>query len=314
MRLTVIVPTYNRPEELAACLGSIACQTRPPEELLVVDDGDLDDMPHRELLKKKNIRCVLLKKKEKGLTRSRNLGVQHASGEVIFFFDDDVVLEPDYLERMEKLYEAKADSNLGGIGGVDLNTPKPSPMTYIEYLYNVFFLISPPRSGRLTPAGFSEQLPPERVFPDRSVRQVKILGGCLFSFHRKVFDHFAFAEDYPHPYCQGEDKDFCLRVSQKFSLYINPDAKLYHNQSPVMRVDKYRRGRDYILSNYRHFNLYRRKNKIQGLLFLYASAGYLLKKILAALMKGESDERQRVKGIFQAITWIVRRELGKYEA
>ncbi|MBZ4658146.1 MAG: glycosyl transferase, family 2 [Desulfacinum sp.] len=310
MRTTVIVPTYNRPHDLTACLTSIARQTRPPDELLVVDDGDLEELPCRDILERAGVRCLHLKKDEKGLTRSRNLGVRHASGDIIFFFDDDVVLESTYLESMVGLYRTLEDPKLGGIGGIDLNTPPSSPITYPEYIYNVLFLISPPRSGRLTAAGFSEHLLPERVFPDRTVRRVQILGGCLFSFHRKVFEFFSFAEDYPHPYCQGEDKDFCLRVSQRFNLYINPQARLYHNQSPVMRVNKYRRGRDYVLSNYRNFNLYCRKNRAHVLLFFYASLGYLLKKFVAALIKAQGDEAQRVRGILDAIATIARNEFG----
>ena len=312
-KISVIIPTYNRPNELKHCLESIIKQTVLPEEIIVIDDGNLLEMPCRNELEKLGIRCIFQKKKKKGLTRSRNLGIRISSGEVVLFFDDDVVLSPSYIEEIKKVYESGFDLNLGGVGGVELNIPEPTIFTYIDFIYNVIFLITPLRPGHVTRSGFSEQLLVERILPIKHLTKVNILGGNKFSFRKKVFNDFYFSEDYEHNYCQGEDKDFTFRVSEEYNLYINPKAKLYHCHSPIERVNKYRRGRDYILSSYRIFTRHVRRNKIENIYFFYALFGVLIRKTFAAIIKWQGDEFARIKGIIDAFRFILKEEMPKFK-
>ena len=106
MTSSVIVCTRNRPDDLAACLASLAAQTRPPDELVVVDASDDE----------RNARCIetwaaaralpaaRVVRTAPGLTRQRNIGVAHARGDVLTFLDDDVVLEPGYLAAIAAVY------------------------------------------------------------------------------------------------------------------------------------------------------------------------------------------------------------------
>ncbi len=86
MKSTLIIPTYNRPKELRECLSSIIDQIRRPDEVIVLDDGNLDEMPLKGDLEQKGVQCYFVKKIQKGLTRSRNLGVRMAKGDIIFFW------------------------------------------------------------------------------------------------------------------------------------------------------------------------------------------------------------------------------------
>lgn len=300
MDISVVIPTYNRPQDLRLCLDSILKQTFVPKEIIIVDDGELADSPYKKEFEELGIRYILTQKDKKGLTRSRNQGVRLSSGEIIAFFDDDVVLEPDYLEEIHKVYESGFDPDLGGVSGININIPKPTLLTYLEYFYNVVFLISPLRPGGVTKSGYSEQKLIDRTFLHQKLTQADILGGCLFSFHRNVFQHFYFSENYEHNYCQGEDKNFSMLVSTKYNLYITPTAKLYHYESPIERVNKYRRGRDYTLSVYNIFYKYRRKRQLDYFFFFYSLYANLIKKSIAALFKGSIDEKDRIKGIFDA--------------
>ena len=308
MKTSVIIPTYNRPQDLKNCLESIVEQSRLPDEVIVIDDGDLDGMPCRKELEQKGIQCVFKKKSQKGLTRSRNLGVKIARGDIIIFFDDDVVLMPNYIQEIVKTYENGSDKDLGGVGGVEINLKRPDFLNYIEFLYNIMFLISPLQPGRITSSGFSEQGLTERVNPLKKIGKADTLSGSVFSFHKKVFSQFSFSEDYTHNYCQGEDKDFSVRVSRNFNLYIQPAAQLHHYRSPIERVSKYRRGRDVVLSAYRLFSRYVRRNKYEMMLFYYSFFGVFFKFTIRFLLTGKKGELERIKGFLNAFQVIRRNE------
>lgn len=306
MDVSVVIPTYNRPQDLKKCLQSILYQTVLPKEIIVIDDGELKECPYRQDFEKKGVQYIFRQKKDKGLTRSRNLGVRIASEEIVAFFDDDVILEPDYIEEIKRVYDSNFDPHLGGISGIVLNVAKPTIFTYLEYFYNILFLISPVRPGGVTWSGFSEQILIDRTFPPKQLTKADILGGCLFSFHRKVFHDFMFSEEYEHNYCQGEDKDFSMRVSTKYNLYINPKAKLYHFESPIERVNKYRRGRDYILSVYNIFYKYKKRNIYEFIFFFFSFYANLLKKSIAAFLKMDISEKDRIKGMIDASRIIMK--------
>ncbi len=301
--ISIIIPTYNRPVELKNCLQSIMNQTVLPEEIIILDDGELEHVPLRHEFEKKNVRYVYYKKKVKGLTKSRNIGVSLSSGEIIQFFDDDVILAPNYIEETKKFYLNYKQEKLGGMEGAQY-FPRPSFFSVLNYIYNVIFLITPVQYGYVTLSGFSDQLPVMRLFPAKRVKKVRILGGTSFSFFRYVFDRFRFSEEYKHGYCQGEDKDFTIRVSRDYELYLNPLARLHHLHSEVERVDKFRRGKDYVLSAHRVYVKYVRKCFIQDLLFLYSCVGLLLKGFLVMMMKRDTTELNRIKGIFSALREI----------
>lgn len=304
--MSVIIPTYNRPDDLERTLRSIAAQTRLPEDLLVVDDGDLPAMPHRELLESKGVHCRLERKEEKGLTRSRNFGVEITEGEIIAFFDDDVELQPDYLEELERVYVAKAGPELGGVAGMNVNESDVVTLGQrLQYLYDRLFLIVPRQPGMLSESGFSEQTSARLVFRGTEPIPAEILSGAMFSFHRRVFEEFQFDESYSHGYCQGEDKDFSLRVASRFKLYIAPKARLQHFVSPVERVKKFRRGRDYVLSMYSLFRANRQRHRWQTPLFLYSLAGYSLKRLVIACLKWNQGEWSRMRGLWVAAWHII---------
>jgi glucosyl-dolichyl phosphate glucuronosyltransferase len=308
MKSTLIIPTYNRPKELRECLSSILKQIRLPDEIIVLDDGELHAMPLRENLEQKGIQCYFVKKIQKGLTRSRNMGVKMAKGDIIFFLDDDVVLMPDYFQKLFMLYESGKDKNMGGISGVQVVLKPAKPIHFIEFLYNIIFLIAPLQPGGVTLSGFSEQNNMQRVNPFRKLAKTQTLGGSGFSFHKKVFRYFMFAEDYADGHCQGEDKDFSFRVAQKFNLYVQPSAKLIHHFSLIERPATYYRGRDIILSAYRLFTQYIRRNRYEIALFYYSFSGVYIKFAIRYLLKRQAGESERLRGFLDALKIIRRKE------
>src|SRR4029077_16367017 len=89
--------TRDRPQELARCLKSLADQTALPTEVIVVDNASTDARS-REITVAAG--ATYVREDRPGLDFARNAGVSAATGEIVLFTDDDVLLHPRWLQRM----------------------------------------------------------------------------------------------------------------------------------------------------------------------------------------------------------------------
>lgn len=87
MKISLIIPTYNRSELLARALLSVFAQTTLPDEVIVIDDGSTDDT--QEMLQKSFPQVIYLYQENKGVSSARNLGIKHSSGNWITLLDSD---------------------------------------------------------------------------------------------------------------------------------------------------------------------------------------------------------------------------------
>ena len=154
MRTSVIIPTYNRPDDLKKCIESILTQTVRPDELIIVDDGALQELPLKKSCEDAGIGYLYFKKDKPGLTASRNAGIKLASGDIVIFFDDDVVLFPDYIEQILSVYKEDPGGEVGGVGGAVANTPPLKIKQRIKRALEIVFLISGLKEGKVLPSGF----------------------------------------------------------------------------------------------------------------------------------------------------------------
>lgn len=100
MKISVVIPTYNRADSLAVVLPSLLDQTFPAEsyELLLCDAGSTDGT--EELVKELNdSRLVFTPGENTGRSGARNRGVREARGDLILFTDADIIAEPDLLQQ-----------------------------------------------------------------------------------------------------------------------------------------------------------------------------------------------------------------------
>ncbi len=102
--VSVIVCTRDRPAELARCLGSLERSTRPPKEIIVVDNAPATTATRDVLRDHPRVRYVL--EPRPGLSVARNAGIARASGDIIAFTDDDVVVHPEWTARVESAFDA----------------------------------------------------------------------------------------------------------------------------------------------------------------------------------------------------------------
>lgn len=118
MKLTVLVPTYRRPSDLARCLSALQQQIRPANEVLVtVRDIDTDTWAFLETFNPGSLPLKVLTVTVPGVVAAMNLGFETATGNVISVTDDDAAPHPDWLQRIEAHF--LADDRLGGLGGRD---------------------------------------------------------------------------------------------------------------------------------------------------------------------------------------------------
>src|SRR3989304_1822653 len=110
--VSVIIPAFKAAGTIRRAVASVLEQTKPPLELLVVDDGSPDwEQAEAELrtLKALKTRSITLRKPNGGVASARNLGIDHAVGDWIAFLDADDYWEPVKLERQLRTAEASPD-------------------------------------------------------------------------------------------------------------------------------------------------------------------------------------------------------------
>jgi glycosyltransferase involved in cell wall biosynthesis len=103
--VSVIVPTYNRPEMLAGCLRSILNQTYPNVEIIVVNDGGVDVKKVIDPLNEKNTITFLEHPVNRGMAAARNTGIAVARGKYLAYLDDDDTYLPHHIETLVSFLE-----------------------------------------------------------------------------------------------------------------------------------------------------------------------------------------------------------------
>jgi GT2 family glycosyltransferase len=115
--VSIVIPTYARPERLRECLAALARQTMPADtfEIVVVDDGSPQPVvpPADTAAAGPTIRII--RQPNAGPSAARNRGVAEACGEVIALTDDDCLPTPAWLESLVAAHRQSPDALVGGI-------------------------------------------------------------------------------------------------------------------------------------------------------------------------------------------------------
>ncbi|MFG1687099.1 glycosyltransferase family 2 protein [Nonomuraea sp. NPDC049269] len=111
--VSVIIPSYNRSDVLRLCLDAVEEQTYPHIEVIVVDDCGTEDAASVAASKGAK---VVRTEVNGGPTPARNLGAEHATGEILFFLDADIALDPDAVANAVRILESRP--RIGALGGI----------------------------------------------------------------------------------------------------------------------------------------------------------------------------------------------------
>ncbi len=132
MKISIIIPVRNGGEIFKRCLRAIADSRPQPFEVIVADDGSMDDTAH--VAAAFGARVITTPKPGSGPAVGRNISAQHATGDLLFFFDSDVEIKPDTLSRIAQIFEN--DSTLTVLfGSYD---DAPSDPNFISQYKNLF--------------------------------------------------------------------------------------------------------------------------------------------------------------------------------
>ena len=153
-RFSIIVPVYNRPDEMADLLESLEKQTCKDFELLVVEDGSsipCGDMVEAATARGLNARYFF--RPNEGRSIARNYGMEQAQGQWLVFFDSDCVIPPTYFETVSREldnFEAQG-KNIDCYGGPDMAHESFSDVQKaINYSMTSFLTTGGIRGGKIS--------------------------------------------------------------------------------------------------------------------------------------------------------------------
>ncbi len=206
---SIIVPVYNRREEVADLLRSLEAQTDRGFEIILVEDGStqpaLPDGKGPE-----GLRLKYFRKKNEGRSIARNHGIAGADGDYFIFVDSDCILPPDYIRELRR---SLSENPVDCFGGPDAaHESFTDTQKAINYSMTAFLTTGGIRGGKRSMEKFTP-----RTFN--------------MGFSREVFEKVGgFREMF------SEDIDMSTRIRNAgFSIALFPDVYVYHKRRVDMK-------------------------------------------------------------------------------
>ena len=209
MKYSIIIPVYNRPDEVDELLTSLCEQKVKDFEVIVVEDGSQRDCKAVTEKYADRLDVKYFMKPNSGPGQSRNYGAERAQGDYLIILDSDVVLPPGYLEAVDNSHPVHA------FGGPDAAHPSFTPVQKaISYSMTSFFTTGGIRGSKK--ARLDKFYP--RSFNMGIRRDVYLkLGG----FSKMRF---------------GEDIDFSYRIVEAgYNPQLLPEAWVWHKRRTDFR-------------------------------------------------------------------------------
>ena len=129
MKVSTIIPVYNGSKYLASTLESALAQTRPVDEFIVIDDGSTDSSP--EILASHGDRLTVIRQHNQGVAAARNVGLRHATGDLITFLDQDDLWPANRTQVLVDALQA-TPSALVAAGLVEILYERANPPTPLD--------------------------------------------------------------------------------------------------------------------------------------------------------------------------------------
>lgn len=206
MRYSIIIPVYNRPDEVDELLNSLTQQTVRDFEVIVVEDGSSVTCEHVVKQYEQQLNIRYFNKPNSGPGQTRNYGAERSSGEYLLILDSDCILPPGYLAAIEEeLKRQPADA----FGGPDrAHNSFTSTQKAINYAMTSFFTTGGIRGGKKK----MDKFYPRSFNMGLKADVYRALGG----FSKMRF---------------GEDIDLSIRIFKGgYSCRLFPEAWVWHKR------------------------------------------------------------------------------------
>ncbi len=283
--VSVIIPTKNRPDDLDLAVQSLFRQTTIPGELIIVDQSENPESQHR--IEKRYAEAPPQTRDalrvsyihDSGIAGgaiARNRAMEIAHGDIWVFLDDDVELDPRFLEELLNVYARcpRAD----GVSGIITNYRRPKLAVRI---WSWIFVRGPFRDER-QPVYWNADL-----LRSSDPVAVSRLGGGVMSFRAAAIRGLRFDVNL-RGVSDGEDVDFCIRLPPGTVLLIAPRARLIHHRSPLGRSEAHPLRR-FSQANCYLYQKHWRKGVFNRVLFLWLCVGLGVAASIASLRRGSLD-------------------------
>ncbi len=301
--ITVIVPTINRQNDLSRLLASIAKNTKLPNQLIIVEQGDIkktEELPEIESLRTKIEDVSIIYSNQASLVRARNVGIEHAHGELIVFLDDDAILARNYFENLIKIANEYKDVKI--FAGV-FDMPDSSLFSIIlNRLIGVIFCVSHPFTSRniIMPSGHNVL----RAYKSKKPIYVEWTSGLNMLVRKEVLNvGLRFYEGFTK-YSLGEDAFFTYSVYKKYgkrSILVHPDLKLKHSYSQEGRLHNQQLIKMRIIYKYIFWKKLVKKYRYQSICYVLSEV------LLSALYIVQSDNIiLSLKNTIKAYTYLLK--------
>lgn len=233
-RVSVVTPTLNRPAEISGLLDNLSEQSVLPWELVVVDASE--GTSTRDLIANRlpglRFPCTVVQQGG-GTAIQRNYGIDRATGDFIAFVDDDIRLEPDFLEVcLAALREGEvSEPVLGGVTGYISNQfldPATSPRWRLYRFLRLFSTYVPGRYDFATGYPINRYLQPAH----EGVREVDFMGAGCAVWRSAVFEAGLRFSEFFVGHGVLEDAHLALRAGRTWGLAEVGRARCIHLRSP----------------------------------------------------------------------------------
>ena len=297
----MIIPTKNRMEDIKRCLESISVQTRLPDELIVVDSSDTEELKswldsfcrsRFPVLLNLNFNFKYIHAKV-GLTKARNTGLDNSTKDIVIYVDDDVVVDKDCIKEIVHVFDIDLEKR---VGIVFCQSIKPITrnnfvnVNKILYFVNhifaaLFFLGGEGNKGKFLASGNYTYIR-DKSGGDKIVK-VDTPTADIYALRRETCNEFRWDEELPGGF-YGDDIDLSYRVSRKYQNIYNPRAKMVHKPS-VVRPAKYERARTRMEFQYYFFMKDFPQSFKYKFAFWWSILGLLLRSAIGMILRRDSS-------------------------
>jgi GT2 family glycosyltransferase len=232
-RVSAIIATVGRPQLLKVCLESLAKQTAPVSEVVVVhcgDDAETATVTAEPRWREAGLEVRYFHNPDRNCAQQRNFGIQQAQHDNLLLIDDDIEVDPRWTEELFK--PIWSDTRVGATMGRLMNQPMATP-TFFWLIYRIVLHggregVEP---GRLVGAALPNGFPITAEEPIAC----EWIGGGASALRREAFASVGGFASFFEGSSPGEDLDLGYRLSRKWKVHYVPAARCIHHQSPSGR-------------------------------------------------------------------------------